>query len=90
MLNAAFTVLSSVYDFGTESGAIGPIAVNPGDVIGFRVATGTGTLGEGRLTISDFSAPDVAAVPEPSTLSLLAVAMAALLLAGVRRRGTPN
>jgi hypothetical protein len=78
LLNGVFTLLGS----GDTSGSVGPIAVNAGDVIGFRVACNDCELGRGVLTIRDFSAP--ASVPEPA--SLLLMAMGAAGLAAARRR----
>lgn len=62
------------------SGGVGPIAVNAGDVIGFRVRSADGGIGALSLTISNFVAP----VPGPGSLALLG--MGGLAMARRRRR----
>ena len=62
------------------------LSIAAGDVIGYRIGTSDGSFGSGSLTIRDFAAPDDTAVPEPSTLSLLALGAAGLLVYRLRQR----
>lgn len=79
LLNGAETFIgnNTASGFG---GAFGPIAVNAGDVIGFRVRAADGGIGALELTISNFVAP----VPGPGSLALLG--MGGLAMARRRRR----
>jgi len=81
LLNGVFTSLAT----NTSSGAVGSIAVNAGDLIGFRVNCTDCGFGPGRITISNFEAPEI---PEPATLSLMALGMAGLAAARRRRRAS--
>ncbi len=60
-----------------SNGAVASIAVNAGDVIGFRVRSADGALGAGTLTISNF------VIPAPGSLALLGLGG---LVASRRRR----
>jgi hypothetical protein len=81
LLNGAYTLVSSA---DGDSGSTGPIAVNAGDVIGFRVNVPSGSFeGSPALTISEFTV----GVPEPSTLPLMALlGMGTAAVAGIRLR----
>lgn len=46
-----------------------------GDIFGFRVFTTDNVGGRGSVTISNFSAPDSASVPEPLTIAGSAIAL---------------
>lgn len=75
-LNGAFTSIASSTSNGNFS-----IAVNPGDIFGFRLAANYNS--NGTVTISNFTAP----VPEPAVSALIAVGAVALIaLREVRRR----
>lgn len=76
LLNGTFTLLSD-----DALGANGNFAldVKAGDTIGFRVYTIDSKFGAGHLMVSNF------AMPEPSTLSLLALAAAGAFAARRRR-----
>jgi hypothetical protein len=77
LLNGTFTLLSD-----DALGASGSFAldVKAGDTIGFRVYTTDSKFGAGYLTISNF------AMPEPSTLPLLALGAAGIFTARRRAR----
>lgn len=92
---------SSGYDFGsflfngtpttlaTVNGTNGSfaVAVTAGDVFGFRVLATDDQFGRGFLTISNFDAPaGPSDVPEPTTLSLLALGAAGLALTRRRKK----
>ena len=62
------------------AGAVGPIAVTAGQVIGFRVRSADGAFGPADLTISNFSGP----VPAPGAMAL--AGLGGLLAARRRRR----
>jgi hypothetical protein len=81
LINGSFTQLA---DNNGGSGASGSIAVLAGQTIGFRV-NGNGELNS-ALTISNFSGPS--AVPEPSSLALMAAGAAGLVAARRRRKAS--
>lgn len=60
------------------------LKLSAGQSFSFAVASLDGTLGAGELTISNFNA--ASAIPEPSSLGLLAAGTIGGLLAGRRRR----
>lgn len=64
---------------GSES-----VSVLAGDTFGFRVFSRDGAFGPGVLTISNFSADDAGAIPEPSTMLLMVAGLAVVF--GARRR----
>ena len=78
LLNGVYNSLASNGASGSPpvGGAIA-VAVNAGDVIGFRAFTADNQLGAGVLTITNFS------VPAPGALAMLAMAGT---VAGRRRR----
>jgi hypothetical protein len=83
LLNGVFTP----YGGASTSGSQTPIAVNAGDIIGFRVNCTDCAIDPGVLTISNFSAPvGVVSTPEPGTLILMALGAAGLAVGRLRRR----
>jgi hypothetical protein len=80
MVGNTFTQLADTN--GQSSGSI-PVtfSVTAGESFGFVVATADNTMGPGLLTISNFSAPtsDISSVPEPGTLAIPLLLMAAIL-----------
>lgn len=78
LINGVETFLSNNTTPGA-SGNVGPIAVNAGDIIGFRVRSADGVFGAADLTISNFVGP----VPAPGALALAALGG---LMAARRRR----
>jgi MYXO-CTERM domain-containing protein len=78
LINGVETFLANNTTPGA-AGAVGPIAVNAGDVIGFRVRSADGAFGAGELTVSNFVGP----VPAPGALALAAFGG---LVAARRRR----
>lgn len=76
LLNGAYTILSDNDQQGSGSVSV---AVNLGDVIGYRVNTADGLFGAGVMSINNFDAP----VPGPAAAALLGVAG---LLGGRSRR----
>lgn len=84
LLNGVFALLGDGTSDGSGSESF---AVNTGDVIGFRVNCSDCQGERLRLTISDFSAPESRnPVPEPSTLSMLAIGAAGVVAARLRRK----
>jgi hypothetical protein len=83
LLNGVYSELAQ-NDSAVKSGSIS-LGVLNNDLIGFRVRSSDGIFGPGVLTVTNFSAP---AVPEPTTLALLA--LGAVGLARVRRRAEPE
>lgn len=81
LVNGAFTILVSDVN---NSGSSGPIALTAGDVIGFRANATDGCCGSSTFTVTNFTATDVAGVPEPSTVALVGASFGLLLL--LRRR----
>jgi hypothetical protein len=79
LLNGSFHLLAD--DVNQLTGNIA-FDVTAGDLFGLRVETMDNTGGPGILTVTDFSAP----VPEPRTTSLVFMAFAAMIAAGVRAR----
>jgi hypothetical protein len=58
-----------------QSGSVS-VAVNQGDIIGWRLRATDSSLGAAVLVISNFSAPDDgAAVPEPTSLALWGIGL---------------
>jgi hypothetical protein len=75
------------YGGADTSGSQTPIAVNAGDIIGYRVDCTDCIFGPGVLTISNFSAPvGGVSIPEPGTLILMALGAAGLAVGRLRRR----
>ena len=72
MVGSSFNLLAD------RDGTSGPVsfAVTAGQTFGFRIATEDNTGEPGILTVSNFSAPTGSAVPEPSTLGLMAAGLA--------------
>lgn len=74
-------------EFNGQSGHVS-VAVSAGDIIGWRVRSDDSILRPGMLTISNFSAPALAPVPEPSSAVLFAAAIGLCNVAlAARRRG---
>ncbi len=80
LLNGAFTQLSDDGGPNIQSGNQN-FAVSLGNVFGFRLDCTDCQFGPANITISNFSAPIGAAVPEPSTLLLLGTGLLGLVLA---------
>ena len=70
LLNGVFTQLSDNDGLDIQSGNES-FPVSLGDVFGFRLDCQDCIEGPANITLSSFSAPVAAAVPEPSTLLLL-------------------
>ena len=76
--------VATTFAFNTASGS-STFAVNIGDTFGFRVLATDNALGRGFLNISNFDAHGgTSDIPEPTTLSLLALGAEGLAL--TRRR----
>jgi hypothetical protein len=84
LLNGVFAQLATN---GGDSGNIS-LAVNAGDVIGFRVNCTDCVAGAGTISISNFSAlsSGASAAPEPSSLALMALGASGIVAARRRRR----
>ncbi len=76
LINGVYTTLATN---GSQGGGSVAVAVNAGDIIGFRVFSGDGAFGAGVLSVTNFSGP----VPAPGALALLGLGG---LVAGRRRR----
>jgi hypothetical protein len=88
LLDDAGFLLNGVYtELAAADGLSGPfsIPVVAGDVFGFRVETVDNTEAPGIFTVSNFSGP-TAAVPEASTLALIATGATSLLVIARRRK----
>lgn len=86
LINGVFTQLNfaDLPQGGSESGSAS-FNVNMGDVFGFRIYAQDDFNGSATATISNFNfAPDT--VPEPQSLALLGIGLAAFGLAASRRR----
>ncbi len=77
LLKGNFVILADT----NGQGGLVQFPVLTGDSFGFRVLTDDNTVEPGILTISRFSAPGSASVPEPSTLWLVAAACLPILAA---------
>jgi MYXO-CTERM domain-containing protein len=76
LINGVYTVLAAN---NSQGGGSVSVAVNAGDIIGFRVESADGAFGPGLLNVGNFSGP----VPAPGALALLGLGG---LVAGRRRR----
>ena len=86
LVNAAFFQLTADFGPDTQSGDV-TVALAPSDTFGFFVDCLDCTLGSSSTTISQFAAAGATATaPEPASLLLFAVALAALH--GARKRLT--
>ena len=73
LLNGVYYQLADTDGEASAAGDYVTLTVTAGEVFGFRVGT-VDNLGEpGVLTVSDFSAPAAASVPEPTAASLMVV-----------------
>jgi PEP-CTERM motif len=77
LLNGVFTQLSDDGGLNVQSGNEA-FAVSLGNVFGFRLDCTDCLFGPANITISNFSAPVGAAVPEPGTLLLLGAGLLGL------------
>lgn len=80
LLNNAFTQLTNNDGARNQNGSVS-FSVKAGDIFGFRIFARDSTLGSATATVSNFSAPNK--VPEPASLALIGLALAA---AGLVRR----
>jgi hypothetical protein len=85
LLNGIFTQLSDNGGGISQSGSEA-FAVSLSDVFGFRLDCTDCGAGPAFVTMSSFSAPLAAAVPEPSTLLLLGSGLLAWLVLGRRQK----
>ncbi|HEY9104704.1 PEP-CTERM sorting domain-containing protein [Chitinimonas sp.] len=81
LLNTVFSQLSSDAGARNQSGKVS-FNVKAGDVFGFRIFATDSSFGSATATVSNFAAPNK--VPEPASLALIGLALAAAGL--VRRR----
>lgn len=81
LLDGRFQALSAGGSFDPQSGRFS-LVLDHDAVFGLAMNSNDGWGGSATAVVSDF-----AAVPEPATLPLVAVAFGGLLLAGKRRRG---
>src|SRR5262245_8496120 len=77
LLNGVFTQLSNDSGPNVQSGN-GSFSVSAGNVFGFREDCVDCQFGPANITISSFSAPAGAVIPEPSTLLLLGTGLLGL------------
>ncbi|WP_432472338.1 hypothetical protein [Amphritea sp. HPY] len=82
VLNGVFTQLTD--DTLSGQSGVESFLVAAGDIFGFRVATEDSGFGAGTAVISNFSAPEVSAVPVPAAIPLFASALG--LFGLIRRR----
>lgn len=82
VVNGVFTQLSNDAGAVVQSGTAS-FAVNPADVFGFSQRSFDSIFGSAQTTISNF---DVAAVPEPASLTLVGLGAFGLAVGAMRRR----
>ncbi len=87
LVNGTFTQLTVNTGLDAQSGTGVTFAVLTGDVFGFRAFSRDSIFGAATTSVTGFSAvPPVAAVPLPSSLSLLSCAFGGVVLVQRRRR----
>lgn len=81
LISGVFTPIAA------SNGTVGTVSfpISAGQIFGFRVQTIDNTGEPGILAISNFTAPGVAAIPEPATCGLTFLAGAGIVAARKRR-----